>query len=61
METEDLTQLTGSSFYFAPEVLKGESSERSDEWGIGVILYILLSGEPPFKAPTDIEIFRLIS
>jgi serine/threonine protein kinase len=45
----------------APEVLKGEISERSDEWSIGVILYILLSGEPPFKAPSDIEIFKLIN
>jgi calcium-dependent protein kinase len=61
LEIEDLTILQGSTHYIAPEVLKGEFNERSDEWSIGILLYILLSGEPPFKAPSDIEIFKLIN
>lgn len=60
METKDLTVLD-SSLYIAPEIIKGEISERCDEWSAGVILYILLSGEPPFKGSSDKEIFKLIS
>jgi serine/threonine protein kinase len=37
----------------APEVVNGSFSEKSDEWSIGVILYMLLSGESPFIARTE--------
>lgn len=38
----------GSLLYMAPEVFNGNSSYARDIWSLGVIMYILLSGNPPF-------------
>jgi calcium-dependent protein kinase len=37
-------------------VLKQNYDERCDVWSIGVILFILLSGKPPFDGAGDKEI-----
>ena len=50
----------GTCYYLAPEVIEGEYSEKCDVWSLGVILYILLSGEPPFNADTDVEVVEKI-
>jgi calcium-dependent protein kinase len=41
----------GTPYYIAPEVIKKQYSEKCDLWSIGVLMYILLSGEPPFNDP----------
>lgn len=45
----ETSALVGSPLYMAPEHLRAEPiDQRADIWGLGVILFELLVGEPPF-------------
>ncbi|XP_043707363.1 calcium/calmodulin-dependent serine/threonine-protein kinase-like isoform X2 [Telopea speciosissima] len=49
--TEPIVGLFGSIDYVSPEALsQGRVTSAADMWALGVILYILLSGDPPFLA-----------
>jgi calcium/calmodulin-dependent protein kinase I len=53
---ESLTQVCGSLDYIAPEILLHEHYGKPvDMWSVGVIIYMLLGGQPPFTGDTDDE------
>ncbi|PKA51190.1 Calcium and calcium/calmodulin-dependent serine/threonine-protein kinase [Apostasia shenzhenica] len=54
--TDPIVALFGSIDYVSPEALSQRLvSAASDMWSVGVILYILLSGYPPFHATSNRE------
>lgn len=44
-----LKNVAGSVTYAAPELLKSRYSKASDLWSAGVVLHILLAGQPPWQ------------
>lgn len=55
-----LNTVVGSPYYVAPEVLEGKYDLKCDCWSIGVIMYVLLSGSPPFYAPEKVDLYEKI-
>ena len=56
-----LTSVKGTPLYMAPEMFSAAQYQPSaDVWGLGVLLYELAAGRPPFSASTLPELMQAI-
>lgn len=56
-----MNSILGTPFYMAPEVFsRSRYNEKCDMWSLGVILFCMLTGQPPFYGRSDEEVIQKV-
>ncbi|MGE0130401.1 MAG: protein kinase [Blastocatellales bacterium] len=57
--TAEVTWIAGTPPYMAPEQLRGRPTAESDIYGLGAVAYEMLTGHPPFKADSAVDLYEM--
>ncbi len=57
--TADVTWIAGTPPYMAPEQMRGRPIAESDIYGLSAVAYEMLTGQPPFKADSTVDLYEL--
>jgi calcium-dependent protein kinase len=60
LSLNELQSTVGTPVYLAPEMISGRYGFECDNWSLGCIMYIMLSGEPPFFAENVETLLEMI-
>ena len=55
-----MTTLAGTPYFISPEIIEGRYGCECDMWSLGVLLYLLLSGDYPFDGESRAIVFEKI-
>ena len=54
--------ISGTPMYMSPEQARGQSVDaRSDLFCVGSVLYVMLTGRPPFRAPSTLAVLKRVA
>lgn len=59
-QDELLHGVYGTSYYVAPEVLEGGYTQTVDVWSVGILIYLMLAGTPPFDGASGREVIKKV-
>ena len=59
-EEQVLSEVAGTPYYIAPEMLEGNYNKLADCWSLGVMMYVMLAGTPPFNGNDNNEIMMAV-
>ena len=48
------------AYYVAPEVIDGKYNEACDIWSLGVVMFVMLHGYPPFYADPNSNVLVVV-